>query len=317
LVGTRRRFNREVLEPRFKPVHWLMSAGVPIGYSLTDLLRLADLGREWLELAGVERHDVLVSVLAPDASVAYWQLVGGARRARVSALHHGPTLTARDVTRLAPSVLAGSTDALVTLLSELRRQGGTPAAYLRTVLAVGDGRGGARVELARLASPATVVEAWCAPGARAVWTECREASGTGLGAGFHTWARTEVVEPSEWGLLWTGVGWSGSALLRVRTGVAGSTVDDRCPRCGRPGVRVVPDAPGWVLGADPDVLTWFLEPRPHGAVVFVALRAGVDAAAVVRRLDAHLGALQYVVVGAREIEARLEAAGFRSELSPA
>jgi hypothetical protein len=78
----------------------------------------------------------------------------------------------------------------------------------------------------------------------------------------------------------------------------------------------MPDAPGWVLGADPDVLTWLIESRSHGPVVFVALRAGVDAAAVVRRLDARVGALQYVVVGPREVEARLEAAGFRSELSP-
>src|SRR5439155_20607756 len=51
--------NREHIEPEFKPVHWHVQDGMTIGYSHHDLDRLADLGRRWLELAGVRPHDVV------------------------------------------------------------------------------------------------------------------------------------------------------------------------------------------------------------------------------------------------------------------
>ena len=41
------------LDLTYKPIHWLMADGTPVGYSHTDLERLAELGWHWLEGARV------------------------------------------------------------------------------------------------------------------------------------------------------------------------------------------------------------------------------------------------------------------------
>ena len=79
--------NQQLIDPVYKPLHWHVDDGFPIGSSAEDLDRLAELGRRWLELAGVARYDVLVSVLPPGPNLAYWELVLGSRQAGVSALH--------------------------------------------------------------------------------------------------------------------------------------------------------------------------------------------------------------------------------------
>ncbi|MDP9441065.1 MAG: hypothetical protein M3P34_02540, partial [Actinomycetota bacterium] len=73
-------FNREILEPRYKPVHW-HSDTIPIGYSAEDLERLSEIGRCTLEMAGVAPDDVLVSLYPPGPSLGFWQMHLGARRA--------------------------------------------------------------------------------------------------------------------------------------------------------------------------------------------------------------------------------------------
>ena len=96
LLGVEHRFNSGVLEPRFKPLHWTLCSGVPIGSSQADLVKLGTLGAHSLALAGVTDRDVLLSVLPPGPSVAHWQLVQGARTARVAAIHLDPALVRGD-----------------------------------------------------------------------------------------------------------------------------------------------------------------------------------------------------------------------------
>ena len=110
--------SRTHVEPAYKPVHWILGDGVPIGSSVDDLDRLAELGRRWLESAGVKPSDVLVGMVAPGPSLAYWELVLGARRAGLSALHLDGIPAAEDVERLRPSVLAGASADLLELFEE-------------------------------------------------------------------------------------------------------------------------------------------------------------------------------------------------------
>src|SRR5665213_1038176 len=116
-VGGMHIFNERVVEQHFKPVHWVIGDGVPLGYSSSDLQRLASRGQRWLERAGVERQDVVLSLLHPGPSVAHWQLVLGCRRARISAIHLDPAVDPEWADRLAPSVLAGDPQQLVATLA--------------------------------------------------------------------------------------------------------------------------------------------------------------------------------------------------------
>jgi hypothetical protein len=254
LLGYEPRFNRRVIEPTFKPVHWLLCGGVPIGCTLTDVARLGELGARALAMAGVTDRDVLVSVLPSGPSVAHWQLVQGARRARVAAVHLTPDIGAEQLVRLAPSVVVGEPEDLLRILSRIRA-GGLSLVNLVIVLSVAEGRmpdARQRAAIAALAAPAHVISCWAPPGVRALWSECLEAAASaGHSASevpaLHTWPRTEVLETLNSGeLLWTGVEWNGSVLLRVRTGAQATLEEGPCPYCGLDGVRVRPFEHGQV-----------------------------------------------------------------------
>jgi hypothetical protein len=301
VIGGLDRFNATVFEPRFKPVQWLMCAGVPIGYSSVDLLHLGRIGADWLDRAGVTSADVLVSLLPSGPTVAHWQLVQGTRRGRVSAVHLGPGASARVVASLGPSVLAGHFDDLRVLLAAPAR-----LSNLRTVLCVGADSAPTTAELAvlaELAGGATVLAAWAPPGARVIWGECRPSveEGRRQGLWFHVAPGSEVVELDDGELLWTGVGWYGSALLRVRTG-RGATLADGCPACGRPGqlVRSTGSLAAALLDAESDVVAFDLEERTVDGrselIVRLAISDGADAAALVERLEPRLHATQYVLL---------------------
>jgi hypothetical protein len=290
-------FNDRVIERRFRPVHWFLAAGVPIGYSATDLQRLAARGASWLELAGVRHSDVLVSML-PSEEIAQQQLVLGCRRLRVSAIHLDAGAEPTLVDRLGPSVLVGSAAGVGSLL-ERARDAGHGLANVRTILVVGDPLASdTRRRLAELGGAAAVVGAWAPPGVRAIWTECRPGA-EGTPAGYHAWP-DDVLELTPAGeLLWTGVGWSGTALLRLRTRAVVALAGAACPACGQPGARVTPVAPvPAVLPAvpvaipAPPVVTTTIE-----AVVTLAPAVGAAVVPLLRRLDRHIGATQFIVVG--------------------
>lgn len=230
LMRRQEAFNRAVLEPAYKPVHWVLSGGVPYGSSAEDMERLAEIGRASLERAGLRRSDAIVAVDADPTSVALWQLVLGARRAGIATVQVGggegvgPLLA-----ELAPTVVAGPTPALLAVA------GASPR--LRAVIAT-DGPHDATTAAALASVAATVIVGVAAPGARSMWLSCP-------GGGLHTWPATEVVEsePDTGELLWTPLQWRGSVLLRTRTGLEAGVVTGPCPGCGRTSPRVVPALP--------------------------------------------------------------------------
>ncbi|GAC1531883.1 MAG: hypothetical protein NVS3B12_08630 [Acidimicrobiales bacterium] len=368
LTGGMHRYNRRVLERRFKPVHWILDQGVPIGYSSADLLRLARLGQAWLDRAGVREGDVVLSVLPAGPSVAYWQLVLGCRRAGVSAIHLDPTTADEVGARLAPTVLVGLTQHLLTCLARMREDALGPP-QLRTILAIGDPLSSeTRGRLRELSGGASVVAAWSPPGVRAVWSECRAGSDRAVPTGYHSWdhdvlelgarpgeiSGASVASPVPAELLWTGVGWRGSALVRLRTFALVTLEGGACPGCGRGETRVVPVAPvrrpdeelaspeglaavpaltvpvpagpmaagtpaggvpspgsrfEAILDADRDVAAWQIEFRTvagcRETIVFLAPAWGAAAVPLIRRIDRHLRATQFIIEEADEVARRV------------
>jgi len=314
---------------RFKPVHWALHAGTLVGSSAADLERLADLGRRWLDLAGVEPHDVLVNVLPYGPSLAWWEVALGARRAGLSAIDLGAGPPPEQVARLRPSVLAGRPFDLVRLL-EAAAAAGRPLEDVHTTLAVGEPlEAGLRARLAGLLRPGSaVVAAFAPPGVRALWGECR--GGTSL----HTWPDAEVVElvdplsgepvpPGADGeVVWTALGWRGTVLVRLCSGVFASLETGPCPWCGTDTARlaVTPATPAFLAGLDrhPGVAGWQAELRTVAGleelVVFLAPAAGAALAPLLADLDGELSATQYVVVDPAALQARIAASGDRRVL---
>ncbi len=317
-------FNRKVLEPRYKPVHWHRDV-VPMAYSSEDLDRLSDLGRRTLEMAGVGGGDVLVSVYPPGPDLGFWQLQLGARRAGVSALFLGPDVAPDEVARLRPSVLCGRAGDLIRLL-QTGRDAGFSFGGLATLLVVGAPLDPARrARLAELGSspgaPVAVVASWAPPGVRALWSECRD------GIDVHTWPATEIVElvdplsgspvpPGADGeMVWSPLGWMGSVLLRLRTGMYGCIDDTACVSCGRtsPRLRVVNPLPPFahILDDHAGVGAWQAELRVHdGAeelIVFLAATDPGHPGRLLRELDRQLSATQFVVLDPQAMDARLRA----------
>jgi hypothetical protein len=323
-------FNRNVVEPVYKPVHWTLAGDrLPVGYSAADVDQLAEIGRHQLELAGVQPYDVLVGVLPPGPTVGFWQLSLGARLAGVASLFlaAAPAPSPEDVARVRPNVLAGRPSDLVALL-EAGRASGLSFAGLHTLIAVGAPLDATmRTRLAELGGTASreaaVVAAWAPPGVRALWAECRD------GADVHTWPAVEVLElvdpltgevstRAEGEVVYTPLGWRGTVVLRLRTGVYASLDDAPCVACGRtsPRVRLVPFLPPFavVLDEHPEVELWQAELRTvDGAeelIVFVTPRLrGAHPGRLLRELDRRLSVTQFVVLDRRTLAARLRKAG--------
>ncbi len=317
--------NQRLIDPVYKPLHWHVDDGFPIGSSAEDVERLAEIGRRWLELAGVARYDVLVSVLPPGPNLAYWELVLGSRQAGVSALHLNPTTTVQHLAAARPNVLAGRPGDLVRLL-EAARPLERNLDGLRTVLVAG-GRldNSTRRQLNNLVDGrASVVAAWAPPGVRALWSECRE------GEGFHTSPDAEVLEVvdplsgvplargGEGEIVWSALDWKGTVFLRLRTGVYGAIDETPCPACGRSTPRLMPTStaqPSFanVLDSHPAVGAWQAELRTvdghEELIVYLNLEANGRPGRLLRELNRQLNVTQFVVLPRRRLDARISAHG--------
>lgn len=235
---------RRILDPLYKPIHWLIEGDMPVGCTEADLVRLADLGRRSLELAGVTPNDAIVGLVPSGPTLSSWQLALGAREAGVPLAGLTPDASIEAVTLLGPTVLAGRPP---ELLRVLRNLSGTARSSVSTVLVITRAPMLATERAALRAaagSQAVVVESWAPPGSRALWIQCRG------GDGVHTWPQAELlevcgadgkpVEPGAEGqLVWTGLGWRGTAFVRLATGVQGRLVEGACETCGRTTPRIL------------------------------------------------------------------------------
>jgi phenylacetate-CoA ligase len=325
LTGRRARLVAEELDPRYKPVLWLRQGPLTVGCTLADLDRLADVGRRWLAAAGIRADDRLVVLGGLADDLGPWQTWLGCRAGGVASTvlpsagdgSGVDAALAREVAALAPTAVAG-TGADLLALAEV----GEPVRGLRTVLVPGEVPGARDrallVALAEDPSRVAVCGAWAPDGVRALWGECR-------GGHLHTWPDSEVVEVldplthepvpagSDGELVWTPIGWRGTAALRLATGAFGRLEPGPCPACRRTTPRVALlelDPPfAAALDAHPDVVDWFAEVDGHDLLVEVALRRGAPPAAI-ETIAAELGATVRRVPPSR-VRKRREAAGAR------
>jgi len=319
LWGRQHVVNDKVLVPYYKPVLWLLHDGVPIGYAESDVDRLADIGARWLADAGVRPDDVVLNLLPSGPNLAWWQTVVGCRRARLSAVHLGANPDPATVVDLRPTVLVGRPMDVLRLLA---------VAYdiqPRIVLAVGRPMDkGLRSRLSAAATGAPVLSAWAPPGVRAMWTECKGGADRGL----HTWPASEVLElvdpltgmsaPSGAGgeVVWSPLGWHGTVMLRLRTGVFGTIDVGACPACGRnaPRLLVAGSTPHFfdILDRHPDVTGWQAELRTvdgtEELIVFISTSRADRLEPMLRELDTSLSVTQFVVLAEADLDRRIAAA---------
>lgn len=308
-VGRQAKWGQTYVDAAYKPVHWTLDGDFPVGWSASDLDRLSEMGRQLLDRAGVVPTDVLVSLVAAGPTVAFWELVFGARRGGLSAIHLDPATDAERVRSLWPNVMAGSA-------ADLRRVAtGVSLDGVRVMIVAGEPPDEAvRAEL-RAALPhrdATVLFAWSPAGTRSLWAECTP------GGGLHLDADADVVESVDGELVWSALGWHGTVVLRLRTGVAADIVSGPCPACGSRGARlrgVAPPPPPWArdtsdpavraLAADARIAAFHLDRDDGDLVVHVALPGLSDGeiATALHEVDARVGATQYVVRDAEEVVA--------------
>jgi hypothetical protein len=140
-----------------------------------------------------------------------------------------------------------------------------------------------------------------------LWSECRG------GDSLHVAPDTEYIEIADGEIVWSAIGWRGSALLRLRTAAFGALDTAPCPACNRttPRVRLTAVEPSFTatLSAHPGIVAWQVELRTvNGAeellIFFTPSRTG-HPGRLIRDLDRHLGATQYIVVPRDELDERL------------
>jgi hypothetical protein len=103
-------------------------------------------------------------------------------------------------------------------------------------------------------------------------------------------------------------------LLRLRTAAFGTLDESPCPTCGRTTPRLVLTAvePPFtaMLSAHPGIAAWQVEMRIVDGhpelLVFVSPSGNGHPGRLVRDLDRHLAATQYVVVPRTELDERLD-----------
>lgn len=317
VLGRQSRLARGRIDPQFKPVHWALAEGLLVASSAADLDRLGELGRRWLESAGVRPHDVLVSLVSPGPDIGFWQLVLGARRAGLSALYLEVAPTPAQAEYLRPTVLAGPADALLSLARGSLEEGRSLGSVHTVLVVGGDYDPEDHRRLRGLLPAAAVSAAWAPPGVRALWAQCRN------GRGLHTWPATEIIElvepssgrpaaPRAVGeVVWSSLGWRGTVFLRLRTGVLATLDTTLCPDCGRTTPRIEPLAFPAVLDRAGELTGWQAELRDVGGteelIVYAALAPGLDgdAAEALRRLDEQVLVTQFVILEQAELDARL------------
>jgi hypothetical protein len=263
---------RAALFRRYKPVH-VHEAGVAallaVAYSRTDLDRLHLGGARLVEVLGLGADDALVNAVPAGPSVRFWGLYHAALAARMTALHpvtagaDPVAAVARALALLPATVLAAPAAQTLPLLGELAARG-VRADRLRAVVTVGPPPPAAlRAEIATAAlelgaNGVRVQAVWAPETARALWGECRPAAADPADAayGLHTYPDFEIVEvrdvesgagaeprtPGE--LVYTSLGWRGTALVRLATGAwtGGLATGVPCPACGRTVPRLAPAA---------------------------------------------------------------------------
>jgi hypothetical protein len=310
---------------QYWPLQWVLASDLPLAYSAEDLGLLGELGRDVLEAAGIGNNDVIANVALTDASRDQLQLQLGAQAAGVSSASFGTGAIVEQVVSVSPTVLAGEVRELNRLLDAAWVNDHTLFTELHTILVVGAlpaPRVWKKFQDHVTEHEVTAVRVWAPPGAFSMWAQCRG------GEAFHTWPDVELIEivdpltglpvpdGATGNVLWTGLEWYATAMLRLQTDAFATRTSGPCPDCGRltPRLTAEQKAQGFpaILDANANVAKWFAElqrtPTDDELVIWIALHEPEHSLEVFADVDSKIGPARVQVVDIAEIERRLEEA---------
>lgn len=239
----------------YEPVHVIETSGttgepIPIQLTRHDLSVLATQGKRALEVAGVNESDVVLNLLEPTASGAFWPFWLGGVALGLRQVAPGPLGISEALKwsmRSKPTVLVARSEEALGLIG---------AEVLPDVRLVVTAPEPISAELRRrimeTRTSAKIVSTYRFAEGRTIWAECLEGSGY-PDAGFHLSPDFDLVEavspwtgqPSSAGepieIVFTGLVQRGTALARYRTGdiAKGGIASGRCQYCGRIVDRII------------------------------------------------------------------------------
>ncbi len=247
---------RRALLEQFKPVH-VTRGGVfgelAIASSRADIDRSHRAGARAASVLGLDDHDYLVSAVPAGPTAEFWSTHALALGSSMLALHprghtDGLDRCIEAFSLLPATAVACPTTDAIAWAHQLAATGADVSRVVCVILVgpppTDDQR--AAVEDAwrnagAMESDLIVRSMWAPDAHRSIWVEC--AGGT---EGLHTMPDLEVLEVVDalsgrvtdggGDLTVTSLGWTGTTLLRFRTGVRVDELtpaDDPCPACGR------------------------------------------------------------------------------------
>jgi len=275
----RRRWQRLVLGEKayrrrishgFNPTHLHFTTGrtslpTPIFYTPSDLELMRECGRRMSEVIGMSPEDRLINAFPFAPHLSFWMSFFACEANETAALHTGGGRTLGSdrildaMERLRGTALAGTPSYCYHLLRSAAGER-RDLSSLKTVILGGErAPAGMRLKMRDLAGQAgaeklCVIGSYAFTEGRAAWMECREAAEKGESPGYHLYPDLEFIEvidpdsgePVDEGeegeVVFTSLGWHGSALLRYRTGdvVKEGLAYEPCPHCGRTVPRLGP-----------------------------------------------------------------------------
>jgi phenylacetate-CoA ligase len=244
------------MKHEYRPVTALESSGssgeaLRVEMTRRDLAVLSEQGRRMLAVAGVNEDDVVLNLLEPHPSGAFWPVWLGCVALGATQVAPGPVEAAEAAEAAAgATVVVGRAE---DLLAIAEASGGSMG--VRVAILDPEPAGPAmRERLADAAAGATkIIETYRFAEGRAVWSECYEGAGAGpAGAGFHLSPDFDLIEivssegnavaPGRDGeIVYTGLDQRGTALMRYKPGdvAFGGLAPGPCPHCGRNVARII------------------------------------------------------------------------------
>jgi hypothetical protein len=264
--GDQRAGKRDLLLREFKSIHVTRGGAadqLAVASSRADLDRQHRVGARAASLLGLGDHDYLVSAVPAGPSAEFWSVHALAMGSSMLALHprgHGQGLAGcLEAFALMPTTAVACLPDDAVAWAEALHEADQDVSRVVVVLLVGPPVGDetrATIKAAwrtagALESELVVRSVWAPNVHRGIWTECLEGA-----TGLHTMPDLEILEvldgatgqPTDGSgdLTVTSLGWTGTTLLRFRTGVeVGGLTTEACPACNRTVPRVVgPITPG-------------------------------------------------------------------------
>lgn len=251
------------LEEIYKPVHTHFTTGrtalpTPFVYSKRDVRWLQETGKRAFMVTGASKRDVAVNAFPYAPHLAFWMAYHALLEVGMTALHTGGGKTMgtekiiNAIERLKANILTVIPGYAIHLLRNAAAAK-RDFSNLRYVIFGGERVSeGLRQKTRELLETcgnldAKILTTYAFTEAKTAWMQCSEQSG------YHLYPDTEVIEivneqgepvgenePGE--IVYTGINWRGSVVVRYRTGdLTKGMVTTPCPHCGRTVPRLHPD----------------------------------------------------------------------------